>query len=62
MVVLGATMGLIYLGGGLYVVASSFNFGIFPNEISRYLFGAMLVVYGGYRAYRAYNQYRREHD
>ncbi|TAE39643.1 MAG: hypothetical protein EAZ70_01700 [Runella slithyformis] len=60
MVVLGATMGLVYLGGGLLLVTSSLSFSIFPNETFRYLFGALLIAYGTYRIYRAVNEYRRE--
>ena len=60
MVVLGATMGLVYLGGGFLLVASSNDFGIFPNANFRYLFSAMLIAYGAYRIYRAVNDYRRE--
>ena len=62
MVVLGATMGLVYLGGGILLVASSFNFGAFINEKSRYVFSVMLIAYGGYRLYRAIDQYRSEND
>ena len=60
MVVLGATMGLFYLGGGFLLATSSSNFGVFPNTTFRYLLSVLLLLYGAYRVYRAVKEYRRE--
>ncbi|AEI47866.1 hypothetical protein Runsl_1440 [Runella slithyformis DSM 19594] len=57
---LSMTIGLAYLGGGLFLVASSATFGMLPSGLIRYLFGAMLIVYGGYRSYRGYVQYQND--
>jgi len=59
---LSMVIGLAYLGGGLYLVASSATFGVLPSGVSRYLFGAMLIVYGGYRFYRGYGHNKTENE
>ncbi|HAK80327.1 MAG TPA: hypothetical protein DCR35_20730 [Runella sp.] len=59
---LSMAIGLAYLGGGLYLVASSATFGVLPSGALRYLFGAMLIVYGGYRFYRGYSLYKSENE
>lgn len=59
---LSMAIGLAYLGGGLFLVASSATFGMLPSGLIRYLFGAMLIVYGGYRGYRGYNHYKSENE
>ncbi|AXE19159.1 hypothetical protein DR864_16070 [Runella rosea] len=58
--ILSMSIGLAYFGGGLFLVASSATFGMLPSGLIRYLFGGMLVVYGGYRFYRGYIQYQNE--
>lgn len=58
--ILSMTIGLAYLGGGLFLVASSATFGMLPSGLIRYLFGVMLIVYGGYRSYRGYVQYQND--
>ncbi|MEZ4900928.1 MAG: hypothetical protein R2822_03820 [Spirosomataceae bacterium] len=55
---LSMAIGLAYFGGGLFLVASSTTFGILPSGIVRYLFGIMLILYGGYRFYRGYKHYK----
>ncbi|GAB3910802.1 hypothetical protein GCM10028803_50910 [Larkinella knui] len=45
-------MGLIYLGGGIYLIASSQSFGLLPTGAFRYLLAGLLVIYGLFRAYR----------
>ncbi len=57
---LSMTIGLAYFGGGLFLVASSATFGMLPSGVIRYLFGGMLLLYGGYRFYRGYIQYRED--
>jgi hypothetical protein len=59
---LSMAIGLAYFGGGLFLVASSATFGVLPSGILRYLFGAMLILYGGYRFYRGYSHYRIENE
>jgi hypothetical protein len=59
---LSMMIGLAYLGGGLYLVASSATFGVLPSGVVRYLFGAMLIAYGGYRFYRGYSLYKSENE
>lgn len=59
---LSMAIGLAYLGGGLFLVASSATFGMLPSGLIRYLFEAMLIVYGGYRFYRGYNHYQSENE
>lgn len=59
---LSMAIGLAYLGGGLFLVASSATFGMLPSGILRYLFGAMLIVYGGYRFYRGFNHYKSHNE
>ncbi|MDF7818872.1 hypothetical protein P1X15_14750 [Runella sp. MFBS21] len=60
MALLSIAVGLAYFGGGLFLVASSATFGMLPSGILRYLFGALLIVYGGYRFYRGYDQQKSE--
>jgi len=52
---------LAYLGGGIALIASSQSFGVFPDPgFLRYSLGALLLVYGGYRAYRAYQRFQED--
>jgi hypothetical protein len=57
---LAMTMGVAYFGGGLFLVASSATYNILPSGMVRYFFGALLLLYGGYRFYRGFSQYRNE--
>ncbi|MFN4146035.1 MAG: hypothetical protein ACK4GN_09445 [Runella sp.] len=59
---LGMTMGIAYLGGGLFLAASSATFGMLPSGMLRYLFAAMLIAYGTYRFYRGYSLYKNENN
>ena len=48
---------LAYLGGGIALIASSQSFGVFPEPgLLRYSMGALLLIYGSFRAYRAYQR------
>ena len=59
---LSMAIGLAYLGGGLFLVASSATFGMLPSGVLRYLFGTMLILYGVYRFYRGYSHYKIENE
>lgn len=49
---LNVLMGLLYLGGGIYLIASSQSFGLLPTGTFRYLLAGLLIAYGLFRAYR----------
>ena len=49
---LNVLMGLLYLGGGIYLIASSQSFGLLPTGVFRYLLAGLLIIYGLFRAYR----------
>ena len=50
---------LAYMGGGIALIASSQSFGMLPERGPlRYSMGALLVIYGLFRAYRAYQRFR----
>ena len=50
---------LAYLGGGTALIVSSQSFGVFPEPgLLRYGMGALLLVYGSFRAYRAYQRFK----
>ncbi|WP_461130108.1 hypothetical protein [Spirosoma aerophilum] len=50
---------LAYLGGGIGLIASSQSFGVLPEPgLLRYSMGALLVIYGAFRAYRAYLRFQ----
>ncbi len=50
---------LAYLGGGIGLIASSQSFGVLPEPgLLRYSMGALLIIYGAFRAYRAYQRYQ----
>lgn len=54
-----ALASLAYLGGGIALIASSQSFGMLPEPgLLRYSMGALLVIYGVFRAYRAYQRFR----
>ena len=47
-------MALVYVGGGIYLIASSLSFSFLPaGSVYRYIFAAALIAYGIYRGYRA---------
>ena len=49
---------LAYLGGGIALIASSQSFGMLPEPgLLRYSLGALLLIYGSFRAYRAYQRF-----
>jgi hypothetical protein len=50
---LQTTMGLAYVGGGLFLVASSLTYGFLPTGTIRYTIGSLILVYGIFRVYRA---------
>jgi len=50
---------LAYLGGGIALIASSQSFGMLPETGPlRYSMGALLLIYGLFRAYRAYQGFK----
>ncbi len=57
--VLAVLASVAYLGGGIALIASSQSFVIFPPPgFLRYGLAALLIWYGGTRAYRAYYLYK----
>jgi hypothetical protein len=60
---LAAVASMAYLGGGIALIASSQSFVIFPPPgLLRYGLAALLIWYGGTRAYRAYYLYKDRED
>jgi len=55
---LGLLMGLAYLGGGIYLVASSQSLGILPTGMFRYALAILLIIYGLFRIYRVVQRFR----
>ncbi len=56
---ISALASLIYLGGGIGLIASSQSFGILPEPgLLRYSMGTLLLIYGAFRAYRAYQRFQ----
>ena len=52
-------MAVIYIGGGIFLIASSYSFGFLKaGTWERYALGALLVLYGIFRANRAWRIYR----
>ena len=57
--VLAVLASVAYLGGGIALIASSQRFVIFPPPgLLRYGLAALLIWYGGTRAFRAYYLYK----
>ena len=53
-------MALVYIGGGIFLIASSLSFRFLPaGSVYRYIFAIALIAYGIHRGYRA-REYRRE--
>ena len=56
---ISALASLVYLGGGIGLIASSQSFGMFPEPgLLRYSMGALLVIYGAFRGYRAFQGFQ----
>lgn len=52
---------LAYLGGGIALIASSQSFGVFPEPgLLRHGMGALLLIYGSFRAYRACQRFQED--
>ncbi|TLV00177.1 hypothetical protein FEN17_11760 [Dyadobacter luticola] len=50
-------MALTYIGGGVFLIFSSFSFRLLPiGSLARYAFAGTLIVYGGYRGYRVWRK------
>jgi Na+/alanine symporter len=48
-----SVMALAYIGGGVFLILSSFSFRLLPiGSIWRYAFAGTLIVYGAFRGYR----------
>ncbi|MBB5286735.1 hypothetical protein HNQ92_004896 [Rhabdobacter roseus] len=53
-------MAPIYAGGGIYLIASSSSFRLFPvGSFWRYLLASVLILYGIYRGYRGWINWKR---
>ena len=53
-------MALVYIGGGIFLIASSLSFRFLPaGSVYRYIFAIALIAYGIHRGYRA-REFRRE--
>ena len=55
---LNVLMGLAYLGGGIYLVASSQSLGILPTGVFRYTLAVLMIIYGLFRIYRVIERSR----
>ncbi len=52
-------MAVIYIGGGIFLIASSYSFGFLrAGSWERTLFAALIIAYGVFRAQRAWRIYR----
>jgi hypothetical protein len=52
-------MAVIYIGGGIFLIASSYSFGFLrAGSWERTLFAALIIAYGVFRAQRAWKIYR----
>ena len=48
-------MALAYMGGGIFLIASSLSFSLLPvGSWPRYAFAGILILYGFFRGYRAW--------
>ncbi len=48
-----SVMALAYVGGGVFLILSSFSFRLLPiGSVWRYAFAGILILYGAYRGYR----------
>ncbi|WP_234736700.1 hypothetical protein [Tellurirhabdus bombi] len=54
---LNVLMGLVYMGGGIYLIASSQSFGILPTGVGRYIMAVLLIAYGAFRTYRGFQRF-----
>jgi hypothetical protein len=52
------TMGLLYLGGGVFLIfAESFGFEMQSfDKTFRYIFGGLCILYGSWRIYRGFKK------
>jgi len=54
-------MALAYIGGGVFLILSSFSFRLLPiGSIPRYAFAGALILYGAYRGYRVWKRNQEE--
>jgi hypothetical protein len=53
------TMGLLYLGGGVFLIfAESFGFEMQSfDKTFRYIFGGLCILYGSWRIYRGFKKH-----
>jgi hypothetical protein len=55
-----SVMALAYVGGGVFLILSSFSFRLLPiGSVWRHAFAGILILYGAYRGYRVF---RRNQD
>lgn len=52
-------MSIIYTGGGIFLIASSFPLSFLPSgSLQRYAMAVLLLLYGIYRGQRGWKQYK----
>lgn len=52
-------MAVIYIGGGIFLITSSYSFGYFrPGAWERIALAVLIIGYGVFRAQRAWKIYR----
>ncbi len=52
-------MAVIYIGGGIFLIASSYSFGFLKaGSWERILLAVLIIAYGVFRAQRAWKMYR----
>lgn len=56
-VIFSATVAIVYLCLGIYLLIYPIDLGINP-----YIFGSVIIIYGLFRAWRAFNQFKRSRD
>jgi len=61
--IVSSFMALVYLGGGILLITSSYSFAyLHPGSWGRYLLAVLMIVYGIFRGRRAWKMYRKSSD
>lgn len=56
-----ATASVAYVGAGIALFVTSETYGLLPESgMLRYGMGALLIIYGLFRAFRAYQRFKEE--
>jgi hypothetical protein len=59
-VIVSCFMAILYIGGGIFLITSSYSFGFFkPGTWQNTLLALLLIIYGVFRALRAWKTYRK---